>query len=210
MEEADLRQALRFYFITDDRIPDFSPLAQVLTAIKGGATMIQYRNKSYTPEHLEEVIQIRQVCRDRGIPFLVNDTIELARQVMADGVHLGQEDESPLLAREILGQAAIIGATVSNPTELAATDLTLCDYIGTGPVYGTRTKADAKPVQGLDGFRRMVENSPVPVVAIGGITAENAGACFAQGAAGVAVISSITRSDHPLENATRLAQVCSA
>ena len=211
MNRAEVKKILRFYFITDDGVPDFPPAEQVRIAIQGGATLIQYRNKSFSPdrpEDLQEVVLIRELCRNAGIPLIINDNIPLAIQVMADGVHLGQEDASPAEARKILGKDAIVGATVSNLEELARTDLAPCDYMGTGPVFPTRTKANAKAVKGLAGFRKIAEIAPVPVVAIGGITAETAQSCFEHGASGIAVISYISRAENPAENARKLGKIC--
>jgi thiamine-phosphate pyrophosphorylase len=203
-----LIEKLRFYFITDDGAPRFSPLEQVRAALEGGATLIQYRNKSYSGIFLPEVIQIRELCRKNGVPLVINDNIDLAEHVGADGVHLGQSDASPRLARKRLGPAAIVGASVSDLEELAAADLDPCDYIGTGPVFATATKPDAKAVKGPSGFQDIVDRAPVPVVAIGGITADNARACFEHGAAGVAVISYISRAQNPFANARKLGEVC--
>jgi len=203
-----LIEVLRFYFITDDNAPESSPVDQVRVAIEGGATLIQYRNKSYDDSFLREVIRIRDFCRQKGVGLVINDHIDLAVQVGADGVHLGQSDDSPALARQQMGPEAIIGASVSDLAELAATDLGPCDYIGAGPVFTTGTKADAKAVKGLAGFQEIVKKASAPVVAIGGITAENARACFEQGAAGIAVISYISRAKNPIENARKLGDVC--
>lgn len=201
-------EVLRFYYITDEKIQGFSPFEQVKTAVYGGATIIQYRNKSFSPDQIHEPVLIREFCKNRNIPFLINDNIDLAVKVMADGVHLGQDDKSPELARKILGKNAIIGATVSNLEELAATDLSHCDYMGTGPVFPTSTKADAKPVKGLTGFKQVADIAPVPVVAIGGITDKTAPSCFEYGASGIAVVSYISRAENPAENARRLGLAC--
>ncbi len=203
-----LTEALRFYFITDDSAPEYAPIDQVRAAIAGGATLIQYRNKSYDDSLFREVIQIRDFCRQNGVGLVINDHIDLAIQVGADGVHLGQSDDPPGLARQRLGPEAIVGTSVSDLAELAATDLAPCDYMGTGPVFATGTKADAKTVKGPAGFKEIVEKSPVPVVAIGGITADNARSCFEHGASGIAVISYISRTKNPLENARKLGDVC--
>ncbi|MEW6672315.1 MAG: thiamine-phosphate kinase [Thermodesulfobacteriota bacterium] len=208
MFRKDLKKALRFYYITDENAPGRPPLEQVEIAIRAGATIVQYRHKSFTLEFFDEVAAIRHLCKCNGIPFLVNDHILLAQAVSADGVHLGQTDESPVLARRLLGPDAIVGISVSNLAELARTDLAPCDYIGTGPVFATRTKADAKPVCGLGGLAAVVQAAPLPVVAIGGITPQNAAGCFRNGAAGVAAISHISRAENPLENARQLGSVC--
>ena len=208
MHRPHLLKALRFYFITDDSSPGCSPMDQARIALQAGATMIQYRNKSYSDVFLPEIILIREICGERNVPFIVNDHTELAQRVSADGVHLGQDDAAPSVARRMLGEEAIIGISVSNRNELRSTDLSPCDYLGTGPVFPTGTKADAKAVKGLAGLKEMVDLSPIPVVAIGGITADNAGACFESGAAGVAVISFISRAHDPLANALRLGRAC--
>ena len=207
MTAPDLSSRLRFYFIVDCD----SPLGlekQVEIAISAGATMVQYRNKHFHITDFIALTSIRRLCRINRVPFIVNDDILLARAVDADGVHLGQSDERHATARWILGGYAIIGASVSTTDALLTTDLSNCDYIGTGPVFHTSTKADADPVIGLEGLARVVRESSLPVVAIGGIDSGNAGSCFSSGANGVAVISTITRADDPLEKALSLGAVC--
>jgi len=208
MLRKDLEKALRFYYITDDEASGLPPAAQVEIAIEAGATLIQYRRKNFSLEFFDEVAAIRELAGRNSVPFLVNDDVLLARAVAADGVHLGQTDESPALARRILGPDAIVGVSVSNLRELEHTDLASCDYMGTGPVFGTKTKKDAKPACGLDGLATVVRATALPVVAIGGIDAQNAFACFRHGAAGVAVISYISRAADPLQNARKLAEIC--
>lgn len=202
---ATIAQFLRYYFITDDGAAKCSPIEQVRIALDAGATMVQYRHKAFDLRFFEEVAAIRDLCLRQKVPLVVNDNILLAKAVDADGVHLGQEDDPPAMARRVLGRRAIVGLSVSNPEELARSSLEGCDYIGSGPVFGTRTKADAKPRRGLEGLKVMVNKSPLPVVAIGGITADNAKGCFDQGAAGVAVISVITRASDPASAARKLA-----
>jgi thiamine-monophosphate kinase len=209
MTVGSLADRLRFYFITDhgEAAPD--PLFQVRTVLAAGATMIQYRRKRFTNDDFPEVSAIQRLCRANGVPLIINDNVLLARAVGADGVHLGQEDGAPAAARRILGPTAIVGATVSNLEELAVTDLTPCDYIGTGPAFATTTKADAKPVRGPAGIGEMAAAvAPVPVVAIGGISPANARQCLSRGAAGVAVIGAVTRAADPAAAAARLAAVC--
>jgi thiamine-phosphate diphosphorylase len=203
-----IRDALRFYFITDDGVDGFTARDQVRVAIEAGATMVQYRNKSFTLEAFEEVMAIGRLCREKRLPFVVNDNVLLARAVGADGIHVGQEDALPRLARLVMGPRAIVGVSVSSMEELENTDLAFCDYIGTGPTFPTDTKTDAKAAHGLAGLRDIVNRSPVPAVAIGGIGPANALDCFAHGAAGVAVISCITRSPDPVEAAAAMAAVC--
>ncbi|MGD8701897.1 MAG: thiamine phosphate synthase [Desulfosarcina sp.] len=208
MNPDDTRGALRFYFITDDGVDGFPAVDQVRVAIEAGATMIQYRNKSFALNAFDEVESIMRLCREKKVPLIVNDNVLLARAIGADGVHVGQEDAPPRLVRRIMGAQATIGVSVSSLGELERTDLAFCDYIGTGPTFMTDTKVDAKPAHGLSGLRDIVNLSPIPVVAIGGIDSTNALDCFAHGAAGVAVISSITRADDPVDAAAAMASAC--
>lgn len=204
-------EQLRFYYIVDcdaDLSADFSVERQVEIVLAAGATIVQYRNKRFEGRDFESVEAIRRLCAAQQVPFIVNDDIVLARAVGADGVHLGQSDEKHALARKILGQYAIIGASVSTVEDLGATDLTGCDYIGTGPVFETGTKADANPVIGPSGLARVAARSPVPVVAIGGIDWQNAHECFAAGACGIAVISAVSRAKDPAWAARELSRVC--
>jgi thiamine-monophosphate kinase len=203
-----LKSALRFYFITEEDVPGFSPIQQVQTAVRAGATVIQYRNKSFSPRTFEEVAAIKSICKCNAVPFIINDDILLAKAVGADGIHLGQQDEDPALAKRIMGAGTIIGKSVSNLDELYHSDLSACDYIGAGTVFPTRTKKDAKKAIGLSGLKTVVSASPVPVVAIGGIDETTALSCIQQGAAGVAVISAITRAKDPFQNASQVASAC--
>ena len=203
-----LKRALRFYFITDEDVPGFPPIQQVQKAIRAGATIIQYRNKFFSSRFFEDAAAIRNICKCNAVPFIINDNILLAKAVSADGVHLGQEDEDPTLAKRILGPQSIVGISVSNLDELHHTDLSSCDYIGTGPVFSTQTKKDAKKVVGLSGLKAVAMASPVPVVAIGGIDETTAASCIKQGAAGVAVISVITRTKDPFQKALQVSLAC--
>ncbi len=203
-----VKKALRFYFITDDGAPDLPALKQVEIALKAGATLIQYRNKTFAASRFSEAKAIRDLCKCNNVPFVVNDNILLAKALGADGVHVGQDDENPAMARSVLGEHALVGVSVSTPRELKQTDLSGCDYIGTGPVFSTATKADAKAVIGLSGLETVAGQAPLPVVAIGGIDAGNAGTCFEHGAVGVSVISCISRAEDPLSSALRLGHTC--
>lgn len=208
MNPDHIRDALRFYFITDEGLDDFAALDQARAALDAGATMVQYRDKSFTLGAYGEVAAICRLCREYRVPFVVNDNVLLAKAVGADGVHVGQEDALPWQARQVMGPQAIVGVSVSSMVELEHTDLAACDYIGAGPVFPTDTKTDAKAVQGLSGLGDIVNRAPVPVVAIGGIDPTNARDCFAHGAAGVAVISCITRTTNPAYAAMTMAAAC--
>lgn len=199
---------LRFYFITDDACGKLSPFDQVKIALQAGATVVQYRNKRFLPSDLEEAVAIADLCALHGVALIVNDDITLALALGAAGVHLGQEDADADLARRVLGEDKLIGISVSTPAELARTNLRPCDYLGTGPVFATGTKADAKAVIGTQGLAEIVDLSFLPVVAIGGINPENVPACFNSGASGAAVISAVTRAAEPKAAARRFAEAC--
>ena len=208
MKNFTLLEALRFYFITDHAAPRYSALEQTKAAVAGGATIVQYRNKTFTPDDFEEVVEICRLCKSNSIPFIVNDDIILAKAVGANGVHVGQTDQAPKIARQILGPDAIIGVSVSTVDEFSKTDLSECDYMGSGPVYATGTKPDAKRVIGLAGLKTICNLSPIPVVAIGGIDPSNAKYCLETGAVGISVITTVSRSEDPFKSAAALANIC--
>ncbi|MFO7932062.1 MAG: thiamine-phosphate kinase [Desulfosalsimonas sp.] len=199
---------LTFYFVTDDDAPGSSALQQAYTAVAAGATVVQYRNKSFSGQDMPEVLAVRDLCKINGVLFIVNDDIVLAMAAGADGVHLGQEDSDPALARKLLGEGAVIGISVSTTAELERTDPAPCDYIGTGPVFSTGTKQDAGSAIGTEGLAAVARRCSLPVVAIGGITPERVRQCFKAGAAGAAVISAITRAADPAASAARFAEAC--
>jgi thiamine-phosphate pyrophosphorylase len=153
-------------------------------AVEGGATVIQWRLKGRpTLEVAERGRATRSFCARNGVTFLVNDDVEAALLLGADGVHLGRTDEGAERARE---QGLVLGLSASSVDEALAASH--ADYIGAGPVWETPSKADADPAIGLDGLRAICEAATVPVVAIGGVDASNAADCIRAGAAGVAVI----------------------
>ena len=160
MNPDEIRNALRFYFVTDDGADDFPVLDQVRIAVDAGATMVQYRNKSFSLDTYAEVEAVCRLCQDCRVPVVVNDHVLLAKAVGADGVHVGQDDAQPRLVRQVMGPRAIVGVSVSTMAELEHTDLAFCDYIGTGPTFPTATKADAKAVHGLSGLRDIVNGPP--------------------------------------------------
>jgi thiamine-phosphate pyrophosphorylase len=154
-------------------------------AAEGGATVVQWRLKRVsTPEVVERGRAARSLCARHGVTFVVNDDVEAALLLGADGVHLGREDEGAERARE---QGLLLGLSASSVDEATAAD-GAADYIGAGPVWATPSKPDADPPIGLDGLREICERVSVPVVGIGGIDVSNAADCIRAGAAGVAVI----------------------
>ncbi len=202
---------LSVYFIADPALSNRRRIEDVVDrAIRGGATCIQYRDKSGDRELIyQTACQIRDVCFEHGVPFIVNDYVDIAYEIYADGVHVGQGDMHPAEARQILGPSAIIGLTAYTPEHLAQVDSDITDYVGCGPVYETKTDK-GKPVLGLDGFKALIALSPVPVVGIGGITPENAGPVIQCGAQGVAMMRAISEADAPREAAQDFVQAVRA
>jgi thiamine-phosphate pyrophosphorylase len=193
------RRALSLCLVTD---PDLVPAAAleetVLAAVRGGVTMVQLRDKWATDEALlAQAVALVRVLRPLGIPLLVNDRVEVARRAGADGVHVGQDDTSPEIARERLGPAAIIGLSITDATQLARAERAPVDYYGVGPYFATATKPDHQPPLGLDGGRALVARASRPCVAIGGIHPPRAAAVRATGVAGIAVVSAICGKPDP-------------
>lgn len=182
---------VNFYFITDENI-ELSPHKQVRKAIEGGVKMVQYRDKGSKARKLyEEAVKIREICDDTL--FIVNDRLDIALAVGADGVHLGQEDLPPKAAREIVGEDMIIGVSTHN-LEQAKKAKEVADYIGIGPVHRTETKDDTSKELGIDGVIQIASKVEVPSTAIGGIKEEDLER-LAKGVDMVCAISSVTRED---------------
>lgn len=173
--------------------------------------MVQYRDKTSSQDAKKVKDAVRQVAEEEGrcIPFLINDRVDIAREIGADGVHLGQDDMNPAEARRILGEDAIIGVTAFTPEQISAIDPDIVDYIGTGPFYETETKK-GKPVLGAVRFAELVACSPVPVVGIGGITPGNAASVMKAGADGVAMMRAISEAPDPEQAARDFVEAVSA
>ena len=182
------------YLITS---PTEDLLDVVDSALQGGLTLVQYRDKD-DDDNLRLAIaqQLCQLCHQYGALFIVNDRVDLALAVDADGVHLGQQDIPIALAREILGFGKIIGRSTTNPDEMAAAIAEGADYIGVGPVYATPTKPNKKPA-GLEYLKYAVSNCPIPWYAIGGIDVSNLHEVLSTGATRVAVVRAIMQADNP-------------
>jgi thiamine-phosphate pyrophosphorylase len=155
-------------------------------AVEGGATVVQWRLKNVPrADVVERGRATRSLCARRGVTFVVNDDVEAALMLGADGVHLGRADEGAGGAKE---HGLLLGLSASNVDEARAADADEADYIGAGPVWETPSKTDADPAIGLKGLRQISAVTTIPVVAIGGIDATNAADCIRAGATGVAVI----------------------
>jgi thiamine-phosphate pyrophosphorylase len=154
-------------------------------AVGGGATVVQLRLKGASTD---ELVEAGRGFGDLGVTFVVNDNVEAAIRLQADGVHLGQTDEG---AERALAAGLLLGLSAATRREAAVAEYQGAGYIGAGPVWATPSKADAGEPIGLDGLREICQSVSVPVVAIGGIDATNAAECLRAGAAGVAVIRAV-------------------
>ncbi len=179
-----------YYFITDARLSRAGNLADVQSAVAAGVRLVQYRDKqASTPEMLAEARKLREVCQ--GTLFLINDRVDVALAVGADGVHLGQQDMPCPQARRLLGNDKIIGVSVDNLEQALRAASQGADYLGVGPIFATDTKTDAGEPAGLELLREIRRWLALPLMAIGGITLDNAPAVIAAGADGVCAISAV-------------------
>lgn len=196
---------MRLYAVTDRSWLNGQTLyEQVEQALKGGVTLVQLREKGLGAEQfLQEARQIQQLCRRFGVPLIINDSIEVALAVDADGVHLGQDDANAAQARQLLGKDKIIGVSAHNVQEALQAVQDGADYLGSGAVFGSGTKTNVStlPMQTL---REICSAVPIPVVAIGGITEQNLQQLSGTGIAGAAVVSAIFAQENIEEAAIRL------
>lgn len=187
------------------RIPRFYPILDIATLqtrdcpvvdaaealLEAGAAIIQFRHKGpFTRSVFDTADQVAELCRQAGSIFIVNDRADIALMLDA-GVHLGQDDLTPVDARRVLGGARVMGLSTHNPGQFAAALLEPVEYVAIGPVFGTASKANADPAVGLEMLRQLAATTSMPVVAIGGITLESAPRVWDAGATSVAVIGDL-------------------
>jgi len=188
-----LLEAAQLYLVTS---PSDRLLTVVEAALQGGLTLVQYRDKDANDtERIANGRQLKQLCQRYGALFIMNDRVDLALAVDADGVHLGQQDIPIAFARQLLGAQRIIGRSTTNPEEMQRAIDEGADYIGVGPVYETPTKP--KAAAGLDYVRYAVEHSPIPWFAIGGVDMNNLREVFSAGGSRVAVVRAIMQAEQP-------------
>lgn len=180
------------YLVTDDGCLQGRALIDcVREALEGGVTLVQYRAKTASSaEMYAEALQLKALCDSFNVPLIINDRLDIAMAVGAAGVHLGQDDLPCAAARRILGEEYLIGVSAHNPAEAAEALQSGADYLGCGAVFGTATKADVKKL-GTDGLAAICKAKGLPVVGIGGVTADNYREVRAAGADGAAIVSGI-------------------
>ena len=179
-----------YYFITDSKLSRAGNFNDVSMAVACGVSVVQYRNKNAkTREMYEEAVRLREICRDTL--FLINDRVDIALAVNADGVHLGQSDMPCEAARKLLGGEKIIGITVHNLAEAVQAEGIGADYLGVSPIFQTATKPDAGKPAGISLIEEIRANVDIPLIAIGGIDHSNAIDVIRAGADGLCAISSV-------------------
>lgn len=204
MKEAMVRQGL--YFVTDRGLCRDKPLAEVvLQAVRGGAACVQLREKDIATRcFVEEARAIKALLAPFRVPLIINDRLDVALAVGAEGVHVGQDDMPYDLARKLMGPGAIIGLSVETWEEVEKAQGFDCDYLGISPVFATPTKTDTKSPWGMAGIARIRSFSRHPLVAIGGLHAGNAGEAVRAGADMIAVVSAICAAPDPFAAAREI------
>jgi len=192
MTKNELKKSLLLYAVTDRHWLNGMTLEQqVELAIKGGATFVQLREKNADEdEFLELALKVQKVCRNYKIPFVINDNVEIAKKIDADGVHVGQEDMNACDVRKIIGTQKILGVSASTVSEALLAEKQGADYIGVGAVFATSSKDDAESVSHKT-LKEICDAVKIPVVAIGGISLNNVDELKGSGIAGISVISAI-------------------
>ncbi|WP_078408536.1 thiamine phosphate synthase [Priestia abyssalis] len=203
-----LREQLALYFVMGSTNCPAPPQSILEEAIKGGTTIFQFREKgngSLKGSEKKELAQtLQRICKQYSIPFIINDDVDLAVEIGADGVHIGQEDEQIEQVRQKIGNK-ILGVSVHNAEEAKQAELLGADYLGVGPIFYTTTKEDIREVSG-PAVIQMIRSAEItlPLVGIGGIDSQNAHEVIAAGADGIALISAISLQDDPQQSARKL------
>lgn len=197
------KKDLLLYAVTDRHWLNGETLySQVEKALKGGVTFIQLREKNLDEgSFLEEAKEIQKLCKEYNVPFVINDNVEIAKEINADGVHVGQSDMEAQNVREILGDNKIIGVSARTVEQALLAEKHGADYLGVGAVFKTGSKDDAEKVS-HDELERICKAVSIPVIAIGGITHDNVKELSGRGIVGIAVISAIF-GQKDIENATK-------
>ncbi|GAB4557800.1 MAG: thiamine phosphate synthase [Anaerolineae bacterium] len=202
----------RLYVILDTAQLRGRSCAELAEAIiEGGATVLQLRAKAATTREMIDLGRaVLQVTRRAGIPLIINDRVDVALAIGADGVHVGPDDMPAPLARQLLGSERILGVSAGTVEEAKQAEADGATYLGVGDVYGTRSKPDAGVPIGIEGLRQIAQAVRIPVVGIGGITADNAAAVLEAGAHGIAVISAVMGAIDPLVATRNLRRIVEA
>ena len=196
------------YLVTDRRNKTDEEFLNIIEeAIKGGTTIVQLREKTAsTKEFYDLALKVKEITSRYDVPLLINDRIDIALAVDSEGVHIGQDDMPAGIAREIIGEDKILGVSASTVEEAKKAEIDSADYIGSGAVFPTATKDDADSVSEEE-LKEIVDSIDIPVVAIGGITIENAHTLKASGIAGFSVVSAIMSAEDPKVASKKLKEI---
>lgn len=198
---------LSVYLVLDpDLCHEIGMVETTRLAVAGGVTIVQLRDKQAdTAKMIETGRALKALLAGTGVPLIINDDVEAAIAIGAEGLHVGQSDMVAAMARQRAGDGMILGLSVETEELARRVDPSIVDYVGIGPIFATSTKPDHKQPIGFDGLARIVAMAPVPAVAIGGVKAEHAGPALAAGAMGIAVVSAICGQPDPEAAARRIA-----
>ncbi|GHA28961.1 thiamine phosphate synthase [Oceanisphaera arctica] len=200
----------RLYLVTDDRQPVDTLKTVVAEAVRGGVTMVQVREKhGDVRAFIERAQAIKTVLQGTGVPLIINDRVDVALAVDADGVHLGQSDMPAALARQLIGPHKLLGLSVETEQQLFEAESLPVDYLGLSAIFATPTKTNLIKEWGIDGLASAVAQSSLPLVAIGGINAANLQDIAATGVHGVALVSAICQAQCPRTAAQDLVRLMS-
>ena len=196
------------YLVTDRRNKTDEEFLNIIEeAIKGGTTVVQLREKTAsTKEFYDLALRVKEITSRYGVPLLINDRIDIALAIDSEGVHIGQDDMPADIAREIIGEDMILGVSASTVEEAKKAENDSAAYIGSGAVFPTATKDDADSVS-KEELKEIVDSIDIPVVAIGGITVENASSLKDSGIAGFSVVSAIMSAEDPKEASKKLKEI---
>ena len=196
------------YLVTDHRNKTDEEFLNIIEeAIKGGTTIVQLREKTAsTKDFYQLALKVKEITSKYDVPLLINDRIDIAIAVDSEGVHIGQDDMPADIARKIIGEDKILGVSASTVEEAKKAEIDGADYIGSGAVFPTATKDDADSVS-KEELKEIVDSIDIPVVAIGGITLENAGTLKDTCIAGFSVVSAIMSADDPKEASHKLREI---
>ncbi|NKJ06558.1 thiamine phosphate synthase [Rhizobium sp. SG741] len=199
---------LSLYLVLDPILcADFGMVETARAAVAGGATIVQLRDKhASTAAMIDTGLSLKRALAGSNARLIVNDDVEAAIAIGADGLHIGQEDLDAETARRMIGPEMILGLSVETEALASAVDAEIVDYVGVGPVFATPTKPDHKQPIGFDGLARIIRLCPVPVVAIGGLKAEHTADVLSAGADGLAVVSAICGKADPVAATALIAE----
>lgn len=197
------------YLVTDRGLAHGRSTLEIVTAaVAGGVTCVQLREKDCTTrEFIEQALAIKHFLAARQVPLIINDRLDVALAVAADGLHLGQNDMPLETARTIAGPSMLIGISAESVRDAVEAESGGADYLGVSPIYATPTKIDTAPPLGLEGLQEIRKRVKIPLVAIGGLNISNAAEAIRNGADGIAVVSAIVSADDPGTAAMELKQL---